>query len=66
MHYAESNMEDLKMIKEMCNNMKKKLTVTRKKGCSKSKDWESFADCNISRKVEIHRPKPSTTKGSGK
>jgi len=57
MHYAEANEEDLKMVIKVCNNMKKELTVSGEKGCSKSKDLKLFTNCNISKKVEIHPPK---------
>lgn len=66
MHYAESNEEDLKMVIEVCNSMKKKLTVSGEKVVSKSNDLESFTGCSVPKEIEIHPPKPSTTKGSGK
>ena len=66
MHYAEQSEEDLNMVIEVCNNMKKKLSVSGEKTVSRTKDLESFVGCSLPKEVEIHPPKPSSTKGSGK
>jgi len=66
MHYAEANEEDLNMVVAVCKSLKKKLTICGEKVVSKSKDLESFVGCDLPREVEIHPPKPSNTKGSGK
>jgi len=60
MHYAEPNEEDLKMVIEMCNDMKKKMAVSGAKVISKSKDLESFVGCSLPDKIEIHPPKNRT------
>ena len=66
MHYAEQSEEDLNMVIEVCNNMKKKLSVSGEKTVSRTKDLESFVGCSLPKEVEIHPPKPSSIKGSGK
>ena len=66
MHYAEQSEEDLNMVIDVCNNMKKKLSVSGEKTVSRTKDLESFVGCSLPKEVEIHPPKPSSTKGSGK
>ncbi|KAJ8419737.1 hypothetical protein Cgig2_030248 [Carnegiea gigantea] len=65
-HYVEANEEDLNMVLEVCKSLKKKLIILGEKLVSKSKDLESFVGCDLPKEVEIHPPKPSTTKGSGK
>ncbi|KAJ8444798.1 hypothetical protein Cgig2_014987 [Carnegiea gigantea] len=66
LHYAKANEEDLNMVVEGYKTLKKKLTILGRKVFSKSKDLESFVGCDLPKEVEIHPPKPSTTKGSGK
>ncbi|KAJ8445971.1 hypothetical protein Cgig2_001289 [Carnegiea gigantea] len=63
---AKANEEDLNMVVEVCKSLKKKLTISGEEEVSKLKDLESFVGCNLPKKVEIHPPKQSTTKGSGK
>ena len=60
MHYAEPNEEDLKIVIEMCNDMKKKMAVSGAKAISKTKDLESFVGCSLPDKIEIHPPKNRT------
>jgi len=66
MHYAEPNEEDLKIVIEMCNDMKKKMAVSGAKAISKTKDLESFVGCSLPDEIKIHLPNPFNTKGSGK
>ena len=58
--------EDLKVGTDVCNSMKKKLSIPGEKVGSETKDLESFVGSNLPEEVEIHQPRPSSAKGSGK
>jgi len=47
MYYAEQSEEDLKMAIDVCNSLKKKLSIPSEKVGSKIKDLESFVGFSL-------------------